>query len=387
LIVVAGVVGYFTGSAAVPPVQTITITAGVGTPVTITQIKTITQTVAATPTPEKVYRWRMAAHIPAGDTRWDVDLYFASLVKNMSGGRLVIEVYPGGELFPVPQTFDMVSKRVVEMAEIFFGYWVAEDPVMALASSIPGPLTTPDDIRYFWLKTQDIIRKHVEARGVLLLGPLCVTPTEIFFSRKPVKSVEELKGLIIRSAGVSAKFYELLGLKVVTLTAGEVYTALQLGTIDAAEWAEYEGTYKMGFAEVAKYVLEAPPGYSLHSEAYADNYVLVNPQAWAELPDDLKAIVLAAIDATYTWSINRMYFQAALKGKELWIKAGAQITTLSVDEAKKLMNVAIQLYINIAKQSPDALEFIKRFVEVCRDLRYTEWADAIENGLKSAGLI
>jgi TRAP-type C4-dicarboxylate transport system, periplasmic component len=216
--------------------------------------------------------WRMAAHVSTGDPRFRIDQYFVELVKNLTNGRLIIDLHPGGELFHVSQTFEAVSRGTVELAEVFLGYWVAEDPVMALAASIPGPIRSPDEILYLYSKVEPIIRKHVEARGVILLGPLAFTPVEVFMSRKPVYSLSDLKGLLVRSVGISAKIYEALGAKVVAISPSEIIQALQFGTIDALEYGEYGGNYLMGFQELCKYVLEPPPGYSLHSQTYMDNF-------------------------------------------------------------------------------------------------------------------
>ncbi|MEM0105094.1 MAG: TRAP transporter substrate-binding protein DctP [Zestosphaera sp.] len=219
---------------------------------------------------------------------------------------------------------------------------------------------------------QDILRKHIEARGVLLVGPLDIVPSEVLVSRVPIRTLDDIKGKIIRTAGLSAKIYEKLGAKVVTLTAGEIYQALQLGTIDALEWGDYEADYILGYHEVAKYVLEAPPGYSLHSGAYPDSILILNPNSWNNLPDDLKEIVKGAAKAAYTWGIERTYSMAELRGRQLWENAGAEITVLSPEECKKIISVSMDIYVGLAKQHADAKDFIVRLAKAWNDLGYAE---------------
>lgn len=331
--------------------------------------------------------WRMAAHVSTSDPRYRINQYFVELVKNLTNGRLIIDLHPGGELFHVSQTFEAVSRGTVELAEVFLGYWVAEDPVMALAASIPGPIRSPDEILYLYSKVEPIIRKHVEARGVILLGPLAFTPVEVFMSRKPVYSLSDLKGLLVRSVGISAKIYEALGAKVVAISPSEIIQALQFGTIDALEYGEYGGNYLMGFQELCKYVLEPPPGYSLHSQTYMDNFLIVNPRAWSNLPVDLKQAVLTAINATWKYAVELMYHWGFFEARELWKQSGAVITTITKDEAKLIINISTQIYVDLAKHSDDAREFIITMVNAWRQLGYMEWADIVESGLKRAGLM
>jgi TRAP-type mannitol/chloroaromatic compound transport system substrate-binding protein len=366
--IIAGVAGYIIGST--------TVTGpGITAPTPIT-----------TPTPPQI-TWRMAAHVPAGDPRYKINLYFVNLVKNLTNGRLIIELHPGGELFPIPQTFDAVSRGVVEMAEVFLGYWVAEDPVMALGASIPGPIRSPDEILYLYKKVEPILRKHIEARGVILIGPLAFTPVEVFMSRKPVFSLRDIKGLLVRSVGISAKIYEALGAKVVAISPAEVFHALQLGTIDALEYGEYGGNYLMGFHELCKYVLEPPPGYSIHSQTYMDNFLIVNPDAWRKLPDDLKRAILVAVNATWRYAVELMYHWGYLEARELWKKAGAVITTISPEEARLVINISARIFTDLAKQSEDAKNFVITMISVWRDLGYSEWADAVSLALRKAGII
>ena len=366
LVVVAGVVGYVIG---------VSIKSGT------------TTTALPNYTLSKPIIWRMAAHVPATDPRYKINQYFANLVKNLTNGRLVIELHPGGELFPIPQTFDAVSRGVVELAEVFLGYWVAEDPVMALGASIPGPIRSPDEALYLYKKVEPILRRHIEARGVILIQPLAFTPTEVFMSRKPVYSLKDLRGLLVRSVGISAKVYEALGAKVVAISPAEVFQALQLGITDALEYGEYGGNYLMGFHELCKYVLEPPPGYSLHSQTYMDNFLIVNPNAWNSLPNDLKHAILIAANATWRYAVDLMYHWGFFEARELWKRAGAVITTITPDEAKLIVNVSVKIYVDLAKQSEDAKNFIITMLGVWRELGYLEWAEAVEKGLKEAGLV
>ncbi|MEM0031324.1 MAG: hypothetical protein QXV48_03215, partial [Desulfurococcaceae archaeon] len=147
------------------------------------------------------------------------------------------------------------------------------------------------------------------------------------------------------------------------------------------------GNYLMGFHELCKYVLEPPPGYSLHSQTYMDNFLIVNPDAWRTLPDELKQAVLIATNATWKYAVELMYHWGYFEARELWKQAGAVITTITEEEAKLIVNISAQIYVDLAKQSNDAKEFIINMIAVWRELGYSSWADSVENGLRAAGLI
>jgi TRAP-type mannitol/chloroaromatic compound transport system substrate-binding protein len=381
LIVIAGIGGYFAGSTAVPPPETVvTITETVTIPITVT--------VTATPAPEKVYRWRLVTHLAIGERRASGVHYFAELVKNLSGGRLIIEVYGGGELFPVTETYTQLARGTIEAAATYTGYWAALDPVMALMGAIPWPLTKPNELWYYLESIRDIAEKNFRERwGLVYIGPLTLATTESLMCRIPIKSVTELRGRIVRSSGIGIAFYEKLGAKAITLPVGEIYTALQLGTVDCAEWNDYGTNYDLGFHEVAKYVLEPPPGGTLHTGVFLDHPLVINPKAWEELPDDLKLIVKIAAQATWQYTSYYCWGDQHLWGKELWIKAGATIFTTPEEDKDIITEAQIAAIVDQAKRGPVALEIVKRMVKVVRDLGYTWWADALESALRSEGLI
>lgn len=387
LIVVAGLLGYFAGTARVS-ITTVTVTTGVPGVATMTVTVPTTVTLTATPAPGKVYKWRLVTHLAIKEPRAEGVHYFASLVKNLSGGRLIIEVYGGGELFPVTETYTQLARGTIEAAATYTGYWAAQDEVMALIGAIPWPLTKPHELWYYLESVRDIVEKDFRERwGVVYIGPLTIATTESLMCRIPIKSVSELKGRIVRSSGLGISFYEKIGAKALMLPVGEIYTALQLGTVDCAEWNDYKTNYALGFHEVAKYVLEPPPGGTLHTGIFLDHPLVVNAKAWEELPDDLKMIVRVAAQATWQWTSYRMWGDQHLWGRELWIKAGATIYTAPEEDKELIKQAQVSVLVEQAKRGPVALEMVKRIVKVARDLGYTDWANALENALRSAGLI
>ncbi|KUK18558.1 TRAP transporter substrate-binding protein [Thermococcus sibiricus] len=336
---------------------------------------------AQTSAPAETYELKMATFYLAGDPGFEIAQHFADEVEKMSNGRIKIEVYQAGELgFPVTEIVDSTANGVVDIAIFYSSYLASQDPVLALAGGKPGPISNPYELFYQVKTVEDLIQKSFEKFGVVYIGPMIYGEPEILVSRVPINRLSDLNGKILRSSGLAAVFYNTLGAQAMMMASGELYQALQLGTIDGLEWTDYTADYKMGFHEVAKYVLEPTPGVNLHSEAAVHAFLIVNPDLWNKLPDDLKEIIKVASRESYLWgshyvnTLNREY-------RQKWIEAGATLVKLPPEDNQKIIETAIQLHVEYAKKSPEAQEYISRLVKVWRDLGHDEWADALEAAL------
>ena len=145
---------------------------------------------------------------------------------------------------------------------LYTSYLAGIDPVFALAGGKPGPLSNSHDVLYYATRVFDLVNETFAKFGVVAIGPMVFGDVEIPVSRVPLKSLKDIDGKVFRSSGLAAVFWSRMGLQMMVLPAGELYTALQLGTIDGLEWTDYVANYRMGFHEVAKYVVEPTPGLS-----------------------------------------------------------------------------------------------------------------------------
>jgi len=343
-----------------------------------------TQTQQTQPTETKTYNLKMATFYLAGDPGFEIARHFAKTVEKMSNGRIKIEVYQAGELgFKVTEIVDATSKGVVDIAIFYTSYLASQDPVMALAGGKPGPISNPYELFYQVKAVEDLINASFQKFGVVYIGPMIYGEPEILVTRVPINKLDDLKGKILRSSGMAAVFYNTIGAQAMMMAAGELYQALQLGTIDGLEWTDFAANYRMGFHEVAKYVIEPTPGVNIHSEAAVHAYLIVNPSLWNELPEDLKEIIRVATMETYLWGsyyVNRLNREYRNK----WIEAGATIIRLPPEDNQKIIETAIMLHVEYAKKSPEAREYITRLVQVWKDLGHEEWANALEAALKQS---
>lgn len=320
------------------------------------------------------YTWRAVTHQLPGTARFEGTVTpFVECVADASGGRMKIQAFGGGVLHPVPDSLDAVRDGVVQMGMIWSGYWAGKNPVFALAGGRPGdPISSFGESFYRAEKLHDIVAAAYEKEGVTSLGAFDYGPPEILNSAVEVRSLEDFKGKKIRSGGMGATFYSQLGASAVTLTGTEIYQALQLGTTDMAEFNDWMVNKEMGFHEVTKFVIEPV----LHTGATDDKELIVNTAAWDELPDDLKAVVMACRDeARYLSAIA--YGIGNDQAKQEWLDEGVEIITLSDDDVLQARKVAANLILEFAEASPEAQEYVSTYAQVLKDLGYTELAETL----------
>lgn len=349
--------------------------------VTVTQTQTVTTTA---PAQQKVYTLKLLHYYLPTDPGFETIKLFASMTENASGGRIKIELYTTDELgIAITEILDATARGVVDLAGFYPGYLAAQDPMFALAGGGPGPISDVFEIIWETKEVEDLINATLAKWGVVYVGPLSACPAEPLLLRKPITSLDDLKGMILRSTGLGAEFYSKLGAQVVMIPGGELYTAIQLGTIDAFEYLDLEGVYRMGFADVVKYLILPTRGYNLHASAGLDMFLIANPKVWQELPEDLKEIIKSTLYAALIQGGIHV-FTLNSEAKEKWIAAGATIIELPQKDLAKIVQVATEIYAEYAKKSPDALEYVTRLVKAWRDMGYEDWASALEEALASS---
>lgn len=336
----------------------------------------------------EVYRLKMSvAPYPPGTYEFQLMEYFANTVKNMSNGRVQIELYGPGELVPVTDILEATAQGTLDLAGWGIYYDVDRSPVFGIGGNTPGPLTTPFDVIYWTREVEDILAKELEKQGVVYIdGVFCFRPPEPFMSKEVITSLHDLNGKMVRTTGTGADFYSTFGAQPVMMAGGEIYQALQLGTVDGAEYSDFYNNYLLGFHEIVKAIIEPPPGVNLHCQALSPPILIANPNSWAKLPDDVKEMIRAAVSATY---VKSAYDTVRLneESKEFWRQAGVQIIQLSEEGQRDIINTAVKIYVEYAKKGPEVQEFVKRHVKIWRELGYDEWANALESALKSEGLM
>lgn len=252
--------------------------------------------------PGKVITWKMATSWSKGIPLYTEGAeYFAKEVEKMSNGRLKIEVFPAGAIAPALEVTEAVRTGVAQVGHLWPGYDIGKDPTCVLFG---GYADSPDSEQMIhWIYNGGGYKLWQDWRKEkfnLVAFPLLVRPAEVFLhSRKPVRNLNDLKGLKVRTVGAWAEILPKLGASVVSLAGDEVLPALERGVIDATEWATPGEDLVMGFHDVAKYVII--PGVHQPSAPFE---LVINRKAWDELSNDLKAIIENAAKAAtlHSWT-------------------------------------------------------------------------------------
>ncbi len=242
--------------------------------------------------PEKIYNWRMV-------TTWPKNLpgmglapeKIADQVRIMSNGRLNIKVYGGGEIVPPLEVFEAVSQGTAQMGHGAAYYWKGKVPIAQFFTAVPFGLTAQE--MNGWLLHGGGLELWRELYAKYNLVPFPAGNTGVQMAgwfNKEINSLDDLKGMKMRIPGLGGEVFERAGGTAVNLPGGEIFTSLQTGVIDATEWVGPFNDLAFGLHQVAKYYYY--PGWQ---EPGPNLEAIVNKEAYDALPDDLKAILQAAI--------------------------------------------------------------------------------------------
>ncbi|MEY3001725.1 MAG: hypothetical protein RLZZ428_100 [Pseudomonadota bacterium] len=226
------------------------------------------------------------AHFPIMGTGVD---RFAQRCAQLSGGTLEIKVYPKNILVPALQVFDATSAAQIDAFHSGVYYWKGKNSAFSIFGGMPLGFVSEEMIT--WLKFGGGYALWREMYGKFNLYPLIggtTGPQMGGWFKKEITSLEDLKGLKMRIPGLGGEVMQKLGVNPVLLAAGEIYTALERGTIDATEWVGPALDNMMGFSKVAPYYYTGwhEPGSILE--------ITFNKTRWEKLSPEHQAIITAA---------------------------------------------------------------------------------------------
>ncbi len=244
---------------------------------------------------EPKIRWRMVTSWPPGMPILQTGAErFAQLVKEMSNGRLTIQVFAGGELVPPLGVFDAVSRGMVQCGHSASYYWAGKSKAFQWFTSVPFGLNAQGMNAWLYHGGGLELWEEVAADFNVVPRPGGNTGVQMggWFNRE-IKTLADFKGLKMRIPGLGGKVFSKAGGTVVLLPAGEIYTSLERGVIDATEWVGPAHDIRMGFHKVAKYYYA--PGWH---EPGSVLELSINKKAYDSLPKELQTVVDTAAART-----------------------------------------------------------------------------------------
>jgi TRAP-type mannitol/chloroaromatic compound transport system substrate-binding protein len=277
-------------------------------------------------------KWRLTSSFPKNlDTLFGASTAIAKAVGEMTDGKFSIQTFAAGEIVPGLQVLDAVSSATVECGHTYTGYYIGKNPAFIFDGSLPFGLTPRQ--HNAWLLFGDgrkLMDEIYDSHGVIGL-PAGQTGGQMFgWFRKELKTVADFQGLKMRTAGFGGRVMAKLGAIPQQIAGGDIYPALERGTIDACEWVGPYDDEKLGFAKVAKYYYT--PGVM---ELEATNNLFIHKTAWAALSPHYQAILKHACWYALTEMIAS-YDAKNAKAIARVVAAGAQLSVLPPEVIKAL---------------------------------------------------
>ena len=238
-----------------------------------------------------VLRWRMTSSFPKSlDALYGGGERLAERVRQLTDGKFQIRVYAAGEIVPGLQVLDAVSQGTVECGHTASYYYIGKNLAFAFDTTLPFGLTARQQNAWMYqggglalvrefLKDYHVINFPGGSTGVQMGG----------WFRREIKQLADLKGLKMRIPGLGGQILARLGVVPQTLAGGDIYPALERGTIDATEWVGPYDDEKLGFHKIAKHYYY--PGWW---EGGPQISFYVNLPKWRELPAPYQAAFEAA---------------------------------------------------------------------------------------------
>ena len=293
-------------------------------------------------------RWRIASSFPKSlDTIFGGAETFAKQVKAMSGGKFDVSVHAAGELMPALGVVDGVQQGSIEACHTAPYYFFGKNEAFGLGCAIPFGLNSRQMSAWMFEGNGGKLMREFYAGYNIVNFPCGNTGAQMGgWFRKEIKSMADIKGLKFRIGGFGGKVFEKLGGIPQNIPGGEIYPALEKGTIDAAEWVGPYDDQKLGFNKVAPYYYY--PGWW---EGGPELDLFVNQKAWEALSPENKAIVESA--SAHAHVVMQARYDAVNPGalKQL-VGSGTKLRPFPADMMNQAFKAAMELYAELNTKNP-----------------------------------
>ena len=294
-------------------------------------------------------RWRLSSTFPKSlDTLYGAAETLARHVAEATDNRFQIQPFAAGEIVGTFQAFDAVSNGTVEAIHGPGYYYLGKDPAFAVFADIPFGLNARQ--KSSWLLQGGGAELTNEFLGKFNVTAIAAgnTGTQMGgWFRKEIKSTADLQGLKFRIAGLAGQVLQKLGVVPQQIAGGEIYAALERGTIDAAEWVGPYDDEKLGFAKVAPFYYY--PGWW---EGGPTVHLMMSKPKWEELPKTYKAALTDACSFTMMEMLAKYDARNAAALRRL-VGAGAQLRPFPQDVMEAALKSSNEVYDEISGKNAE----------------------------------
>ena len=311
----------------------------------------------------EVYNWKSQecwprASLALGDTGWQL---FCEKVKKATGGRLDIESYPVGELVQTADVPDSIQKGILQMSPYSDGFFAGTMPLGNVAWGLPLAATCPEDVFAIYERGMgNLLREGYAEHGIHYVTSHVIGRWGIVGSNVPLRTLEDFDGVKIRIMGANSEVMEKLGATPVAIAPEEIYTAMQLGTVDAIA-RDFIAWSLENYGEVSDYMIASPV------LCCPPLPIIVNPDSWNELPQDIRDTFLQ-VEREHAL---HMLVEFRVQEEEMFnhMPEGALIN-MAPEEAIKLRNIAVEVWDEYAEKSPRCAQGVKIVKDYCLEQGY-----------------
>ncbi len=316
--------------------------------------------------------WRLTSSFPkALDTIYGAAETMAKFISEATDGNFTIQTFPAGEIIPGLEAAKAAAAGTVEMAHTASYYYWGQDPVYAFGTGIPFGLNARQHNAWFYYGGgNELLNEFYATQG--LYGMICGNTGAQMggWFRKEINTVADLNGIKMRIGGFAGSIISKLGVVPQAIPGGDIYPALEKGTIDATEWVGPYDDEKLGFVKVAPYYYY--PGWW---EGGSVLHTMVNLAKWNELPANYKAIVEAACRAANADMMASYDYKNPQAIKRL-VAAGAQLRPFSQEILDASYKAALEVYAEINAKNAMFKKIYDNQLEYKRDAYL--WAQVSE---------
>src|SRR5262245_42524863 len=294
-------------------------------------------------------KWRLTSSFPKSlDTLYGAAEVFAKAVAEATDNKFQIQVFAAGEIVPGLAAADAVQTGTVEMCGTASYYYFGKDPTFALGCAVPfGPNARMINAWWYHGGGAELMNDFYKKFNIIGF-PTGNTGAQMGgWFRKEIKDVSDLNGLKMRIGGFAGTVLAKLGVVPQQIAGGDIYPALEKGTIDAAEWVGPYDDEKLGFNKVAPYYYT--PGWweggpMLHN--------FVNLDKWNALPPAYKSIIQTASSMANEWMMAK-YDSGNPAALKRLLAAGAKLQPFSPAIMDACMKATYQVYAEVSAKNPD----------------------------------
>jgi TRAP-type mannitol/chloroaromatic compound transport system substrate-binding protein len=292
--------------------------------------------------------WRLTSSFPKSlDTLFGAAETFSKVLAEITDNKFKVQVFAAGEIVPGLQAADAVTSGTVEMAHTASYYYWGKDPTFAFGTAIPFGLNQRMQDSWMYEGGGIDLMNEFYAKHQIFGLPLGNTGAQMGgWYRKEINTVEDLKGLKMRIGGVGGAVISKLGAVPQQIAGGDIYPALEKGTLDACEWVGPYDDEKLGFYKVAKYYYY--PGWW---EGQAMLHLFINQAKWESLPKVYQAAFRAAAHVANTQMMAKYDALNAAALRRL-VAAGTQLRPFSEAVLEATFKASNELYAEISAKNP-----------------------------------